>query len=68
MNAESGSTADAFDGLRLVVNDGPVGGQEVAHGVPGSFAGVYFTTPSLAQVPHLHFHVLSGRQLSWPPG
>jgi diadenosine tetraphosphate (Ap4A) HIT family hydrolase len=35
------------DGYRLVVNDGPLGGQSVYH---------------------LHVHVMSGRQLGWPPG
>jgi histidine triad (HIT) family protein len=35
------------DGARIVVNDGPDGGQEV---------------------PHLHVHVVGGRQMSWPPG
>lgn len=35
------------DGARIVVNDGPDGGQEV---------------------PHLHVHVLGGRQMTWPPG
>lgn len=35
------------DGARIVINDGPDGGQEI---------------------PHLHVHVLGGRQMSWPPG
>lgn len=35
------------DGFRLVINNGPAGGESV---------------------PHLHVHVLGGRQLSWPPG
>lgn len=35
------------DGARIVVNDGPDGGQEI---------------------PHLHLHVLGGRQMTWPPG
>lgn len=35
------------DGFRLVINNGPAGGESV---------------------PHLHIHVLGGRQLSWPPG
>lgn len=35
------------DGARIVINDGPDGGQEV---------------------PHLHVHVLGGRNFTWPPG
>jgi histidine triad (HIT) family protein len=35
------------DGGRIVINDGPDGGQEV---------------------PHLHVHVVGGRQMTWPPG
>ena len=37
--------ADA--GFRIVVNNGPDGGETV---------------------PHLHIHILAGRQLDWPPG
>jgi histidine triad (HIT) family protein len=37
--------ADA--GYRLVINNGPQGGQTV---------------------PHLHVHLLGGRQMHWPPG
>jgi histidine triad (HIT) family protein len=35
------------DGYRVVVNNGPDGGQTVDH---------------------LHFHVLGGRHMEWPPG
>jgi len=35
------------DGFRLVINNGPQGGEAV---------------------PHLHVHLLGGRQMSWPPG
>ena len=35
------------NGYRIVTNNGPQGGQAVAH---------------------LHFHVLGGRQMTWPPG
>ena len=35
------------EGFRLVVNQGPHGGETV---------------------PHLHVHLLAGRQLGWPPG
>lgn len=35
------------DGYRLVINDGPMGGQSVYH---------------------IHIHVMSGRQMGWPPG
>jgi histidine triad (HIT) family protein len=34
-------------GYRLVINNGPNGGESV---------------------PHLHCHILGGRQLGWPPG
>ena len=34
-------------GYRLVINNGPDGGESV---------------------PHLHVHLLGGRQLAWPPG
>ena len=34
-------------GFRLVINNGPDGGEAV---------------------PHLHVHLLAGRQLKWPPG
>jgi histidine triad (HIT) family protein len=34
-------------GFRLVINNGPDGGESV---------------------PHLHIHVLGGRQMDWPPG
>jgi histidine triad (HIT) family protein len=35
------------EGYRVVINNGPHGGESV---------------------PHLHVHVLGGRQLAWPPG
>lgn len=35
------------NGFRLVINNGPDGGEAV---------------------PHLHIHVLAGRDLQWPPG
>jgi histidine triad (HIT) family protein len=34
-------------GFRIVINNGPDGGESV---------------------PHLHIHVLGGRQMEWPPG
>ncbi len=37
----------ADSGFRLVINNGPHGGEAV---------------------PHLHVHLLAGRQLQWPPG
>jgi histidine triad (HIT) family protein len=37
----------AADGFRVVVNNGPHGGEAV---------------------PHLHIHILAGRQMTWPPG
>ncbi len=37
----------AESGYRLVINNGPDGGEAV---------------------PHLHIHILGGRQLQWPPG
>lgn len=35
------------EGYRLVINNGPNGGETV---------------------PHLHVHILGGRQMQWPPG
>jgi histidine triad (HIT) family protein len=35
------------DGYRVVINNGPHGGESV---------------------PHLHVHLIGGRQLGWPPG
>lgn len=35
------------DGFRVIINNGPHGGEAV---------------------PHLHLHLLAGRQLQWPPG
>jgi len=43
--ARSEGIADS--GYRLVINNGPDGGEAV---------------------PHLHVHLLGGRQLQWPPG
>lgn len=37
----------AENGFRVVINNGPHGGEAV---------------------PHLHLHLLAGRQLQWPPG
>ena len=37
----------AEDGFRVIINNGPHGGEAV---------------------PHLHLHLLAGRQLQWPPG
>ncbi len=37
----------ADDGFRVVINNGPNGGEAV---------------------PHLHLHLLGGRQMQWPPG
>ena len=39
--------AGLSNGYRVVVNNGPDGGQSVNH---------------------LHFHILGGRQMRWPPG
>ncbi|MEO5713010.1 MAG: histidine triad nucleotide-binding protein [Luteolibacter sp.] len=43
--ARSEGVADS--GFRLVINNGPDGGEAV---------------------PHLHVHLLGGRQMEWPPG
>ena len=43
--AKSEGLADS--GFRLVINNGPDGGETV---------------------PHLHVHLLGGRQMAWPPG
>ncbi|MFP6902000.1 MAG: histidine triad nucleotide-binding protein [Opitutales bacterium] len=44
---EVAKSEELSEGFRIVVNNGPHGGESV---------------------PHLHVHVLGGRQLSWPPG
>ena len=37
--------------------------------MPGGYRVLSNTGPDAGQmVPHLHFHVLGGRKLSWPPG
>ncbi|MEM9159989.1 MAG: HIT domain-containing protein, partial [Verrucomicrobiota bacterium] len=38
---------DWEEGFRVVINNGPHGGETV---------------------PHLHVHLIAGRQMSWPPG
>ena len=38
---------DLEEGFRIVINNGPHGGEAV---------------------PHLHVHLLGGRQMGWPPG
>lgn len=47
INRLAAETGIADSGYRVVVNNGPDGGQSV---------------------PHLHFHLLGGRSMSWPPG
>lgn len=44
ITAQEGLTENGF---RLVINNGPNGGEAV---------------------PHLHIHILGGRQMQWPPG
>lgn len=43
----TGQQGLAEQGFRLVINNGPHGGEAV---------------------PHLHIHILGGRQMLWPPG
>jgi len=45
--AEVAARLDLKNGFRLVINNGPDGGESV---------------------PHLHCHLLGGRQMAWPPG
>lgn len=45
--AKVARTEKLGDGFRIVINNGPDGGETV---------------------PHLHVHVLGGRQMKWPPG
>ncbi|HXT42027.1 MAG TPA: histidine triad nucleotide-binding protein [Candidatus Angelobacter sp.] len=45
--AELAARLDLKNGFRLVINNGPDGGESV---------------------PHLHCHLLGGRQMAWPPG
>jgi len=44
---EIGNRIGGADGYRIVINNGPNGGEAV---------------------PHLHVHLLVGRQMKWPPG
>lgn len=45
--AEMARLLELAKGYRVVINNGPDGGESV---------------------PHLHVHVLGGRQMTWPPG
>lgn len=45
--ADIGNRIGGAEGYRVVINNGPNGGEAV---------------------PHLHLHVLIGRQMQWPPG
>lgn len=45
--AELARKLDLAKGYRIVINNGPDGGESV---------------------PHLHVHLLGGRQMGWPPG
>lgn len=45
--ADLGNRHDGGKGYRIVVNNGPAGGESV---------------------PHMHVHILAGRQMTWPPG
>lgn len=67
------------DGARIVINDGPDGGQGMCSEMKGDMfpfqstfsfqtyiATLFFTLSK--EVGHLHVHVLGGRALSWPPG
>jgi len=45
--AEVAARLGLKNGFRLVINNGPEGGESV---------------------PHLHCHILGGRQMAWPPG
>ena len=45
--ARTAKELELAEGYRVVVNNGPHGGESV---------------------PHLHVHVLGGRQMTWPPG
>lgn len=45
--AEVAARLGLKNGFRLVINNGPDGGESV---------------------PHLHCHILGGRQMAWPPG
>ncbi|MHB1455434.1 MAG: histidine triad nucleotide-binding protein [Armatimonadota bacterium] len=47
INRLAAETGVSDSGYRIVINNGPDGGQSV---------------------PHLHFHLLGGRSMSWPPG
>ena len=44
---KTAKTLHLEDGFRIVINNGPQGGESV---------------------PHLHVHLLGGRQMLWPPG
>jgi histidine triad (HIT) family protein len=66
------------DLAELAASDGPLLAEVVAHaheaavaeGISdGGYRVVFNTGPEAGQtVPHVHAHVLGGRQLSWPPG
>lgn len=45
--AQVAKKLDLENGFRVIINNGPQGGEAV---------------------PHLHVHLLGGRQMAWPPG
>ena len=63
--AELGEEDAALAGHLLVV----IGKLAEQRNLSGGYRVVANTGPDAGQsVPHLHFHLLGGRDLSWPPG
>lgn len=60
-----GGDAAAMAGVMALIRDAA----EARGLMPGGFRVVSNTGPDAGQeVMHLHFHVLGGRKLGWPPG
>jgi len=58
-DADAALLSALFDALRRVARDGGLGGYRIVTNVgPESGQSVF----------HLHFHLLGGRPMTWPPG
>jgi len=64
LDAAEASDRDLLGQILLTAQD-----LAAAHGVAGGYRLVNNCGATAGQsVPHLHFHLLAGRRLAWPPG